>query len=83
MKHEQKNIRSAAVRAIVEQAASKTDPMGSYTGRRWKTVKPRCRTQTICKSTPKKAAPSARSERGGLLLLRRRKGRSALQLAAQ
>ena len=32
MKHEQKNIRSAAVRAIVEQA-SKTDPMGSYTGR--------------------------------------------------
>ena len=33
MKHEQKNIRSAAVRAIVEQAASKTDPMGSYTGR--------------------------------------------------
>ena len=83
MKHAQKNIRSAAVRAIVEQAASKTDPMGSYTGRPcWKTVKPRCRTQTICKARQKKAAPSGAFGKGGLLL-QRQEARSALQLAAQ
>lgn len=83
MKHAQKNIRSAAVRAIVEQAASKTDPMGSYTGRRWKTVKPRCRTQTICKSTSKKPPPPRVRKGAAFFYYSAGKARSALQLAAQ
>lgn len=32
MEHKQKKLPRAAVRAIVEQMASETDPLGSYTG---------------------------------------------------
>jgi len=33
MEHKQKKLPGAAVRAVVEQMASETDPLGSYTGR--------------------------------------------------
>ena len=33
MEHKQKKLHGAAVRAVVEQMASETDPLGSYTGR--------------------------------------------------